>query len=95
MPLSIDEDPAVFAAPLDRDIDGLRIAWMGDWNGYLPMEHGILPLCEQTQATFRNLGVEVDAALPDFDPERLWECWLTLRHWGAAGSIGAHYDDPE
>lgn len=74
MPLSIDDDPAVFAAPLDRDIDGLRIAWMGDSNGYLPMEPGILPLCEQTLATFRNLGAEVDAALPEFEPERLWEC---------------------
>ena len=24
-----------------------------------------------------------------------WRCWLTLRHWGVAGSIGAFYDDPE
>ncbi|WP_283646965.1 amidase [Marinovum algicola] len=95
VPLSLDEDPAMFTAPLDRDINGLRIAWMGDWNGHLPMEPGILPLCEQALATFRDLGAEVDAALPDFDPDRLWRCWLTLRHWGVAGSIGAFYDDPE
>jgi len=59
------------------------------------MEPGILPLCEQTLATFRDLGALVDEALPEFHPERLWQCWLTLRHWGVAGSIGTHYDDPE
>ncbi|WP_418251436.1 amidase family protein [Granulosicoccus antarcticus] len=79
---------------MDRDVKGMRIAWAGNWNGYLSMEEGILPLCERALDTFTALGCEVDAKVPDFDPTQLWQCWLTLRHWGIAGSLGALYSDP-
>ncbi|WP_210240222.1 amidase [Amaricoccus solimangrovi] len=93
-PLSINEDPAVFAGSLDRDLKGVRVGWIGDWRGYLPMEPGILSLCENALGTFRDLGCEVDELVPDFDPARLWQCWLTLRHWGVAGLLGALHADP-
>ncbi len=93
-PLSINEDPAIFAGSLDRDLKGLRIGWIGDWQGYLPMEAGILPLCERALGTFRGLGCEVDTLVPDFDPAQLWQSWLTLRHWGVAGLLGALHADP-
>lgn len=93
-PLSINDDPAVFAGSLDQDLKGVRIGWLGDWQGYLPMEEGILPLCERALGTFRDLGCEVDDVVPDFDPARLWQCWLTLRHWGVAGLLEALHADP-
>lgn len=94
-PLSIQEDPAVFANTLRGDLKGRRIAWLGDWNGYYPMEKGIVPLCEQALETCRLAGCEVEAVTPGFDPARLWQCWLTLRQWALAGGLGSVYDKPQ
>lgn len=90
-PLTLDEDPQVFTRPLDRDCAGLRLGWIGDWNGYLPMQPGVLELCEQALATFEDMGCAVEAMQPAFRPERLWQAWLALRHWMVAGSLGALY----
>lgn len=94
VPLSIAEDPAVFAGDLERDVRGLRLGWLGDWQGYLPMEEGVLSLCERALGTFRALGCEVEPLVPDFDPARLWECWVTLRQWAVAGNLGEAFLDP-
>ncbi|WP_049018499.1 amidase, partial [Burkholderia multivorans] len=74
-PLSLADDPAVFAQPLETDLKGTRIAWVGDWNGYLATEPGVLAQCEQGLATLRDIGCDVDAALPAFAPERIWRLW--------------------
>ncbi|MCA8879087.1 MAG: amidase [Rhodobacteraceae bacterium] len=94
VPLSVNEDPAVFAGSLERNLKGVRIGWVGDWQGYLPMEAEILPVCERALGVFRTLGCNVEDLVPDFDPARLWQCWLTLRHWGVAGLLEALYADP-
>lgn len=94
-PLSINEPGSVFTAPLERDFKGTRLGWLGDLNGYLPMENGILALCEQAFADFKSLGCHVEPAQPDFAPQQLWHSWRTLRHWLVAGSLGALYADPQ
>ncbi|MDE1165079.1 MAG: amidase [Pseudomonas sp.] len=94
-PLSIAESGAGFAGELARDFKGSRIGWLGDFNGYLPMEGGILELCEKAFAHFESLGCTVEQAACDFAPQRLWDCWRTLRHWMVAGSLGRHYNDPD
>jgi amidase len=93
-PLSIAEDPAVFAGPLALDPKGLRIGWLGDYGGYLAMEAGVLDLCRAALGTFRDLGCVVEDVRPDFAPERLWQTWLTHRHWATAAGMRALYDDP-
>jgi amidase len=45
-PLSLTGDPAVFAGSLDSDPKGQRVGWLGDLQGYLPMENGILEICQ-------------------------------------------------
>ncbi|MDB6178466.1 amidase [Paracoccus sp. Z330] len=95
VPLSNNQDPAIFASGLERDMKGIRIAWMGDWHGYLPMENSVLSLCEQALESFRTIGCDVEEALPAFDPSELWQCWLDLRHWGVAGLLAPLYEDPE
>jgi len=94
-PLSIAESAEAFAAPLERDFKGTRLGWLGDFNGYLPMESGLLELCQKALADFESLGCHVDAMQPDFAPEQLWSSWRTLRHWMVAGSLGAAYADPQ
>lgn len=93
-PLSIAESGQGFSAPLERDFKGTRLGWLGDFNGYLPMEKGVLELCENALGDFRSLGCSVEPTSPAFAPERLWSSWRTLRHWMVAGSLGNAYADP-
>ena len=51
-----EQDPAQFAEPLKRDFKGARIAWAGDFGGYLPFEPGVLELCRSALKTFEALG---------------------------------------
>lgn len=86
-PLSIAEAPDPFANDLSADTQGLRIGWIGDWQGYLPMESGVLDVCEQGLRRLKAIGCAVESVTPDFDPARLWRCWNTLRHWAVAGKL--------
>ncbi len=81
LPFSIHEDPAALAAPPEpADPAGLRIGWLGDLGGHLPLEPGILELCE---TALQALGAEVVPVAPGFDPAEVWEATLTLRHYDA------------
>lgn len=92
-PLAIDEDPAVFRQKLDRDFRGTRIAWVGDWNGHLATEPGVLDLCRSSFAAFESIGCTVEEALPDFSPDEIWETFLTWRWWSNL-SLYDTYEDP-
>lgn len=94
MPLSIDEDPAIFTRNLERDFHGTRVAWLGDLGGYLPMEAGIMELCRAALKALEALGCTVEEAGLGFPPERMWDAWITLRHWLIAGNLSALYKDP-
>ena len=91
VPLSIDQDPAMFTKSLKRDHKGVRIGWMGDFNGYLPTDPGVMELCQKALKHFETIGCTVEAVQPDFSMERLWQCWLTMRGFLAAGYYGGLY----
>ena len=95
VPLSLKEEPAVLGEPLQRDFKGARLGWLGDYNGYLPMEDGVMSLCESALKDFAALGCEVEHCQPEFSLERLWQTWLVHRHWLIQGSLGAAYADPQ
>src|SRR3954465_135409 len=95
LPFSIDEDPAIFPQPLKRDVKGLRLAWFGDLGGHLPMEPGILDLCRSALKVFEDMGCVVEEVVPDFDPERIWQAWLPLRHWQTGAPLLEFFRDPE
>ena len=80
-PLALRDDlPAADAFYATR-LKGLKIGWMGNFEGYLEMEPGILELCQKSLSQLAGQGVHVETCQPDFDMNRLWETWLTLRHW--------------
>lgn len=80
---------------LKTEIKGKKVAWLGDWGGYLPMESGVLELCEKALAGLSESGVGVEAIKPPYDPEVLWEkVWLPFRHFSAI-LLKPFYDDPE
>jgi amidase len=64
-PLSIDEDPARFRAPLGKNFTGVRVAW---WRGLggIPFEPEIRRVIDGTRKVFEDLGCTVEEAEPDF-----------------------------
>ncbi len=95
IPLSIKEDPLQFAGSLQADMKDRKIAWLGDFRGYLPMEPGILEMCRSSLKHFEGLGCIVEPVTIDYPMEKLWQTWLTLRHWLIAGIAGPLYDNIE
>lgn len=94
VPLSIRQDPAAFLGPLDRDVAGLRFGWLGDLDGHLPMEDGVLGLCREALKAFESLGARVEDVSLGFDPETIWRAWLKLRAWQAGSSLADIAADP-
>ena len=93
VPLSVSDDGSVFAGPLDIDLRGKRIAWVGDFNGYVPYEPGVLDICKRALKTFEQLGCVVEEVLPDFPIDTVWRAWLRLRAWQNGGTLLPYYQD--
>ncbi|MFB7113189.1 amidase [Streptomyces sp. NPDC056190] len=93
-PLAIEQDPARFAEALDRDHQGTRIAWVGDFDGYLATESGLLDLCRSSFQAFEQIGCTVEEALPAMPLAQVWETFLLWRHWLTAGALYPLYADP-
>jgi Asp-tRNA(Asn)/Glu-tRNA(Gln) amidotransferase A subunit family amidase len=87
------EDPAAFAGPLDADVSGTRVAWVGDLGGRLAFEPGVLELGRAAADALAALGCEVEEALPDQDFDELWSTALVWRWWNAL-ELEPLYADP-
>ncbi|MFJ3459854.1 amidase [Achromobacter spanius] len=94
-PLSLTDDPAQYAQPLDADLSGKRVGWLGDWGGYLAMEPGILDLCEAALKDLKTAGCQVDDYQVPFAGDRLWRIWLAHRHLMVGGQFHALVNNPE
>ena len=95
VPTSLRDDPAQFTGSLQRDFAGTRIGWLGDFDGYLAMQPGVMTLCDNALQNFATIGCKIDAVRPNFSLPRLWQAWLTLRHWAVAnGPLGELYRSP-
>jgi amidase len=93
-PLSSRESPARFRQPLDRDLTGVRIGWLGDLGGYLPFEPGVLELSRAALGAFEAIGCVVDEARVDYPIDRVWQSWLVLRAFQVGAVLKVHHDDP-
>jgi amidase len=92
LPLSLRDRIAASGEFRALSLQGLRIGWMGDFEGYLPMERGILELCESSLQSLTEHGAAVEPCMPQYAMDRLWQTWLTLRHW-SRHSMRPLYDD--
>lgn len=91
---SLREDPAQFLDDLARDFAGTRIGWLGDFDGHLAFEPGVLDLCTAAMSTFSDLGCAVEAAEVAFDMEQVWTAWVQIRAWLTGGALMNRYNDP-
>jgi amidase len=94
LPLSMPVDGSRFQTRLEREFKHRRIAWAGDFNGYLPFEPGVLDVCKAALRTFESMGCFVEEAHPNYSVEAVWRAWLRLRAWQAGGNLLAYYNDP-
>ena len=89
---------ASFADGLD-EVDGAcgksaaRIGWLGDLNGYLAVEPGILDVCEQALERLESIGCAIEPTALGHPPEAVWQAWLVWRRWLVAGRIAPHLVD--
>jgi amidase len=95
IPLSIKDDPVQFTNSLQVEVKYKKIAWIGDFNGYLPMEPGIMDLCQRALKHFERLGCIVEPIKIDYPMEKLWQAALKLRQWLVAGILGPLYEKVE
>lgn len=72
-PLSLDQDPSVFADIHPRAIKGLRIAWSQDADG-LPVDPEVREAYAQARGRLEALGAIIDDVEIDFsDADEAWE----------------------
>ena len=94
-PLSIAQDGSSFAASLEGAPRGLRIGWLGDLEGYLPMEPGILDTCGLALKRLRGMGCEVEPLALGTPPEPVWQAWLVWRRALVASRIAPFLINPK
>ncbi len=79
-PLAIAEPAGSFPSQLEAaDLSQLRIGWLGNLQGYLAMEHGLLDNCDIALQLMQTAGAEVVPISPNFDPKQVWDAWLVWR----------------
>ncbi|MRX51800.1 amidase [Paracoccus sp. S-4012] len=93
-PLSLGEgeDWSTAAEPLDPAT--LRFGWLGDFDGHLPFEPGVLELVEAAAGRLADAGASVDPVGIGFDMEALWQAFVRLRQHSIGGRHADHWADP-
>jgi amidase len=94
VPFSTPGDGSGFQRRLETDLKGKRIAWSGDFRGYLPYEPEVLQVCQSALKIFDSMGCIVEEAQPDYPIDSVWRAWLKLRAWQAGSNLLAYYNDP-
>ncbi len=87
VPLSLGKHGSFAEGWQGLDARRVRIGWLGDLDGHLPMEPGILGVCEQALARLRRVGCAVEPTALGHSPEAVWQAWLVWRRWLVAGRI--------
>jgi amidase len=96
-PLSLPHDPNLRPDQLqqpDGAWRGVRIGWLGDFDGALPTEPGVLSLCERALKDFESLGCVVQPMALGFDSEALWRCFNVLRSLPISARFAPYRQDP-
>jgi amidase len=86
VPISLDDDPAAFIAPLPTSLNGLRIAWAPDLGGRVPVAPAIQAVLSASIGVFERLGATVEKDCPDLSGAD--EVFGTLRAWLFDASFG-------
>jgi len=87
LPLSLADGARFDGALASFDPAGVRIGWLGDLDGYLAMEPGILDVCGQALRRLAGIGCVVAPTALGTSPEAVWQAWLVWRRALVAARI--------
>ena len=74
-PISIAEPGGLFSRSLERDFEGVRIAWSRDLGG-LPVDPEVTAVIEERLAVFEAFGCRVEEDEPDLtDADEIFKVW--------------------
>ena len=77
-PLSITEPGDAFFGSLERNFEGVRVAWSADLGG-LPVDSRVIMALDQQRGVFESLGCAVEDGEPDFagadEAFKAWRAW--------------------
>ncbi len=90
-PVSLAEDAALFAEPLERDFAGTRVAWSDDLGG-LPIEPAVRTVLASQRHAFADLGCTIEEAEPDLSGTDT--VFQTLRGVAFASFFAVHQEHP-
>ncbi len=88
-PLAIAQDGRGFAASLERDMKGVRLAWCPDIGG-LPVERKVREVIDAQRKVFEDMGCVVEDACPDLRDAH--EIFMNLRAYSFELLLGAVMD---
>jgi amidase len=71
----------------------IRIGWLADLSGHLPIEPGILECCEQG-LRLESSGCAVVPLQPGFAPDAVWQAWLIWRRWLVGARVAPYLENP-
>lgn len=94
-PLSLDQDPACFTESLGTDHAGTRIGWLGDLDGHLAVEEGVLDQCRNTFPALDEIGCTIEPAHVPGGLTDAWETFLLWRQWMVGEKLDADHGAPE
>jgi amidase len=78
-PIAITEPGSLFSRPLERDFEGVRVAWSRDLGG-LPVDPRVTEAIEGKRYVFESLGCVVEDSEPDFtDADEVFKVWRAWR----------------
>ena len=81
-------------AGIDRAPKGLRIGWLGDWDGAFPYADGIMEISQAAMVQMEGLGHKVETLPAPYDADAIWKAWIDLRSFAVAGGLGVLHADP-
>ncbi len=84
-PISMQDPGMIFARPLERDFNNVRIAWSPDLGG-LPVEPEVARTMEARRKIFSDLGCIVEEATPDLRDAD--EIFSVVRAWNFELAFG-------
>jgi amidase len=58
---------------------GLRVGWLGDLQGHLAMDDGLLQVCDEALGRMAAHGAIVTPTALGFSTDALWQAWLVWR----------------
>ena len=90
----LGRDAPATLAGIEDTPSGLKIGWLGDWDGAFPYADGISDISQQALAQMAGMGHKVESLPAPFDAEAMWRSWIDLRSFAIAGGLGPIHSDP-